>query len=370
MNIVIVSCFDSPSDDRTHLLKDVLECEGHRVSVITSNFWHIQKSIRTDCPDGFELVPVRPYFKNLSAARLRSHADFSRDAITLAGQKNPDLLWVLVPPNSLVRRAVQYKHSHPDVRLVFDLIDLWPESLPGVGLLKQLPPFSQWRGLRDRYINAADLVVTECSLYWDKLRDHCDQDKLHTLYWSKEATNWTKREVLPPEGRISLCYLGSINNIIDIPCIGEIIRNIDLPVTLHIIGKGERKDELIQTAQKAGAEVIFHGAIYDSQEKKKIFDQCHFGLNIMKDSVSVGLTIKSIDYFDGELPIINNIKGDTWKFVQQYPIGINYSPNTKLDSQVLLDLQKNRHEVRTFFEQYLSKDAFQKTVCDILFVLG
>ena len=44
----------------------------------------------------------------------------------------------------------------------------------------------------------------------------------------------------------------------------------------------------------------------------------------MKKSVCVGLTMKSIDYFEFGLPIINNIKGDTWNAVEEYGIGINY----------------------------------------------
>ena len=63
--------------------------------------------------------------------------------------------------------------------------------------------------------------------------------------------------------------------------------------------------------KSAGAEVFYHGKVFDSKEKNRIFETCHYGLNIMKDSVFVGLTMKSMDYFEG-LPIINNIQGDTW----------------------------------------------------------
>ena len=77
-----------------------------------------------------------------------------------------------------------------------------------------------------------------------------------------------------------------------------------MPVTLHIIGDGESKQELIDAAKAGGATVEYHGKIHDPQDKQDIFDKCHFGLNIMK-SVCVGLTMKSIDGFLS--PIINNI---------------------------------------------------------------
>lgn len=43
----------------------------------------------------------------------------------------------------------------------------------------------------------------------------------------------------------------------------------------------------------------------------------------MKDSVCVGLTMKSIDYFQHGLPIINNIKADTTELVEEYKVGFN-----------------------------------------------
>ena len=101
-------------------------------------------------------------------------------------------------------------------------------------------------------------------------------------------------------------------------------------------------------------------------DKQEIFDQCHFGLNIMKESVYVGLTMKSIDYFEASLPIINNIKGDTWAFVERNQIGINYGPTTLLPAAELLDLQKRRPCVRAFFEAHFSEAVFAEKVDEIL----
>ena len=43
----------------------------------------------------------------------------------------------------------------------------------------------------------------------------------------------------------------------------------------------------------------------------------------MKTSVLVGLTTKSIDYVSAGLPLLNNIKGDTYDLVKRYGIGFN-----------------------------------------------
>ena len=184
MNITIVNCFDT-YEHRVELLKRTLEAEGHRVSVVTSNFRHMKKCLRTECPPDFELVKARPYYKNLSIARLRSHAAFAKAALICVAEKDPELLWVLVPPNSLVKRAAIYKKKHPDKKLVLDFIDMWPESMP-ITRFKELPPFTAWRSLRDRYVNAADMVVTECSLFWETLEKSCPREKLQTLYLARD----------------------------------------------------------------------------------------------------------------------------------------------------------------------------------------
>ena len=181
--------------------------------------------------------------------------------------------------------------THPQVKLVLDLIDMWPETMP-ISRFKTLPPFSWWRRLRDDYVGQADAVVTECELYHTILQGKCTPEKLHTLYlarpWAEEMA-----AVDLPQDKVALCYLGSINNIIDIDCIGNIIRSLDGAVDLHIIGDGESWAQLVNAAQEAGANVIFHGKVYDRAEKQAIMDRCHAGLNIMKKSVFVGLTMKT-----------------------------------------------------------------------------
>src|SRR5690606_36117612 len=129
-------------------------------------------------------------------------------------------------------------------------------------------------------------VVTECNLYQEILTKELKGTPTKTIYLAKKNINV---EVSPSllEDEIHLGYLGSINNIIDISKIKSIVQEINTakPTTLHIIGDGENKDTLIQEVMNVGVKVIDHGRIYDAQEKQNVFDKCHFGLNIMKDSV-------------------------------------------------------------------------------------
>ena len=339
-------------------------CErGFNVKVYTTDFDHMQKVKRTTVNPEYTVIHGIPYMKNISYARIRYHQKFAKDALKAIENVKADLLWVLVPSNSLTKTMSKYKALHPDTKLVFDVIDMWPETMPSKKLKKI--PFANciWAGIRNKNIDNADLVITECNLYQSILKAYVAPQKMKTLYLARKSYD-IKTIPNPPEDRYSLCYLGSINNIIDIPAICKIINLLKAirPVDLHIIGEGENKELFIEAAKKSGANVIDHGTVYDTDKKQEIFDSCHFGINIMKEEVFIGLTMKSMDYFAGGLPIINNIKGDTWKFIEDNKIGINYSG--KINREQLEGVI--RSNVRPFFDKILSEERFIEETDSIL----
>ena len=338
---------------------------GHSVRVLLSDYRHIEKKHRIEKKKDYRFFAAEPYKRNLSAARLHSHMQLSRDIFRFVNKQADriDLLWVLVPPNSFAKDAADIKRKHPHIKLIFDFMDLWPESVPA-GRIKKCLPFLYWKNLRDQSIDAADIVVTECNLYRKVLGKTLKGSLTETLYLAKPEFSYEPHLRLPDHA-IALCYLGSINNIIDIKCIAEIILECKKkkPVILHIIGDGEKKNRLIAEAEKAGAKIADHGIIYDREEKQKIFDSCHYGLNIMKASVCVGMTMKNMDYLAFGLPIINNIHGDTWDAVNKYQIGINYKGRLRLNT---LDTNPQRMCARSFFEHHLTEEVFREAVNHII----
>ncbi|WP_346878681.1 hypothetical protein [Clostridium sp. UBA7791] len=366
MKAVIVNCFDT-YEERADLVHEFFKEQGYNVTVIQSGFRHFKKTHREEPKEGFIFVNSKPYYKNLSVARLISHYKYSSDAFKIVEEIKPDLLYTFVPPNSLAKFAADYKQKHKEVKLIFDLIDLWPETMP-IGKVKKFSPFTFWGAMRDKSINNADLVITECDLYQTVLSDALKGVKAETVYLAKREINVVSNPELSDD-EIHLAYLGSINNIINIPKIKEIIETIKVvkPVTLHIIGDGESKEELIDSAKAGGAKVEDHGKIYNSQEKQDIFDKCHFGLNIMKDSVCVGLTMKSIDYFQHGLPIINNIPADTAEIVEKYRIGVNLTANNNIILQsISVDNSTYRKQVNKVYRDMFSVTYFTKTLEKII----
>ena len=367
---VCISCSDH-YDHRLHIAAHCLRERGYDTTYITSDFDHTRKETFVCSVEGCVQLPARPYHKNLSADRILSHRNFARDVFRyLENQpQQPDVLVVLLPPNLLAHYGAKYKKRHPQVKLVFEIFDLWPETFPGGKIKKLLAPvFKVWAALRDRNLDKADFVVTECELFRKKLR----------LPEETSRSVWLCADPLPMEipqprlcaDRLELCYLGAINNVISIPHIYNLIKELTAkkPVTLHIIGKGERQEEFIEEAKKAGAEVIFYGAVYDEQKKLEIMNRCHFGLNVMKTSVCVGLTMKSVDYFRFGLPIINNIPSDTQTLVEKQRIGIQLSDGCaeKIAALTDTDCLQMRENVRRIFQESFERSVIIRQYEQIL----
>lgn len=366
----LISCSDHYSH-RLNVPDSALRGSGYKTTYITSDFDHASK-VKFVCKvEGCVQLPARPYRKNLSLDRIWSHRDFARDVFQYLDSlsEQPDMLVVQIPPNFLAYYASKYKKRHPNVKLIFDIFDLWPETFPGERIKKMIAPvFAVWAAIRDRSLGAADFVVTECEMFRQKLG--LDEETSKSIWLCAKPLESVQ---LCPQLRddvLELCYLGSINNVISIPDICRLLKELskEKNVKLHIIGKGERQQEFVNEAKAAGAEVIFYGPVYDEQKKQEIMNRCHFGLNIMKSSVCVGLTMKSVDYFRFGLPIINSIPADTKKLIDEKHIGVQLEAGCakKILSLTKEDCLQMRRNVDEVFAQYFSQAVIEQQYVDVL----
>lgn len=353
-----------------------LRAAGYECTYITSDYNHYTKSYyRVTDLLGCEQLPTLAYAKNISIQRILSHMFFAKDAFARVEQLQPDLVYVELPPNSLCAAASRYKKRHPEVKVIFDLFDLWPESFPNHRAKSLLSlPFRVWGNIRNKNLPKGDLVLTECDLYRKKLAPYLKDTRQGTLYLCTPGATTKEAKCLPEQDAIHLCYLGFINNLIDIPAISALLGHLQQlrPVVLHIIGDGETRDAFISAVEAVGAKVEFYGKVYDAAQKQAIFDKCSFGLNIMKDSVCVGLTLKSLDYFGGALPILNSIEADTWDLVESCGVGINIdradlaATAAKIAAITPAQQQEMGEKTLKMYEELFTEAVFQKTLLSVL----
>ena len=375
MKAIIITYNDSYDyNTRTKYVERYLKEKGYDVEFLISNFDHRKKCIYKVLRENVTYISVPAYRKNISIGRLYSCCVFAKKVKEYLLNTKLDLVYHCAPPNCTIKELSKVKKKY-NFFLITELGDMWPESFPVSTRIKKIMtvPFKLWSSLRDNYLYNSDYVITECELFNKVLYKNSSIKKIKTLYFCQK---WKADYVIPAidNDNLSFCYLGSINNIIDIELIVKMMKYLNClkQVTIHVIGDGEKRETFLQSIKSTGVDVVFHGMVFDDDVKKSIFSKCHFGLNIMKTDVFVGMTMKSLDYFSYGLPLINNIRGDIWDMVEKEQIGFNVNNNCYtdmcdrlicIDNDIYKEMRNNIYQTHS---KYFSVESFRNAMNDII----
>ena len=359
----LISCSDH-YNHRFLITSEQLKKLGYHTVYITSDFDHTSKAPFVCQIPGCVQLHALPYKKNLSVERIMSHFCFARGLFQYLENlpEEPGVIIALLPPNFLAHFLVKYKAHHPSVKVIFDIFDLWPETFPSSKWKKLLTPaFRVWAWLRDKSIPKADSIITECEFFRRCLG--LGKDKSSTIYLSQDPLDMCP-EVCLRNDKLDLCYLGAINNVIGISEVCDLLQKLTKvkPVTVHVIGAGERQEEFVESIKAAGAQAVNYGVVYDQNIKQEIINCCHFGLNMINTSACIGLTMKSVDYLRNGLPIISNVPGDTSELIAAYQAGIQFGEDCvdKIVGMTVSDNLQMRNNAARLFEEKFSNTVVRE----------
>ncbi len=360
----IIDVYDDYSIRLKYVEKVLIE-KGYDTHILLSDFNHVKKipeKAHAD-KDNVEHISVLPYKKNFSFQRLYSHYQFAGKVYKKLIEEKPDVVYCIIPPNSLTGKMAELKKKI-GCTLYFDLDDMWPETFPLSGLEAVLKiPFAFWRKMRDAYIDKADLLIAECDLFKETIKKRKPDIRVETLYLCKDEALQDRAVGYQP-GRLNFVYTGSINNIFDVDFTCNFLKAVSekADTMLHIIGDGELRESWLKRLDEMGIPYHYYGIIYDEKEKLAIYDQCDYGINFMKPSVFVGLTMKSLDYFASRLPLLNNIHGDTWTLIESEGVGYNImDTDLKIDEMISLDKDSYQKMCQKVGEVYAKE--FASSIC-------
>ena len=364
---IVTAFFNYDYNIRIKYLEQFLERHGIDVNIVSADYDHRKKEKLMVKKKNLTLLHVPSYKRNLSIKRIWSHFVFSFKAYRYCKEQKPDFLYVITPPNFLFLFFSRFKKEESNIRLVYEFEDLWPETLPVPNKIRIClsPILWSWRIIRDWNLNKADGLVFECNLFNKYICGHSHINSLtETIYLTKETEEYRIEENSNKE--LSFLYLGSVNNIIDIDLIIEFMLSVNRfrKSKLIIIGGGDNIDDFINKCKYKGVDYKLHGFVYDSTEKLNILSKCDFAFNVMKESVFVGATMKSLEYFHYGIPLINTIGGDTTEMVDKYQCGYNVNrKNIDKITQIISeasdeDIFKMRLSSRRVYEQYFTENSF------------
>jgi glycosyltransferase involved in cell wall biosynthesis len=301
-----------------------------------ANWDHLKKKkINIETNEYTHKIEVPAYTKNLSLSRIFSHVIFSAKLFFQKPVWKSNIIVCSVPTNLPLLTLLVIKFFRPKVKIIVDIVDIWPEAIPLEKQKKHLfnifvAPL--WIRFRNIAYKKSNCLISHCE-YFFKLIGTASlppvTKHIPLCLMDKEDTRFRFSEI-SLQNEIRFLFLGSINNIFDKEkCVlfFEALLKIELRRTIYleIIGGGEQLDTLLSKlkSKAPNLKIINHGFVFDRHAKDTILSQIHFGLNLYKDTTAIGISYKSIEYLASGIPIINSAKGDLRDLIQKEGIGFN-----------------------------------------------
>lgn len=346
LDVVIISNYWhfplEKSSSRYHSIASLLVESGISTEVITSQFYHTKKQSRNTrdigVPYQVTLLEEGTYKKNVSPARLLAHHRFAINVIKYLGtrEKQPDVIYLFVPPAELGKQVVEYANKN-HIRVVIDVLDLWPEAfhmvLPKV--FSKLFLFPMKKQIEYAYRNA-DAVIAVSNTYVERaIQGSKKCASGHSVFIGTDISAFDAAAENAPslDGKlrsITMAYIGMLGHSYDLCGVMdamELLRQQEMDhVELLIMGDGPLRENFENYAQQKQLPVRFTGRLsYEEMVKKLV--KCDIGVNVLVGNSAASIINKHADYVSAGLPIINvQKKQEFGELLLEYNAGFMCAP--------------------------------------------
>lgn len=336
---------------------------GHKVTVVAASHSHLRnvqpnvsENIKQETIDGVQYIWIKT--SKYGSNGIRRFINISqfifglfRNSMYCVGTKNPDVV-IASSTYPLDIWPAKFIAKRTGARLVFELHDVWPQSLTEVGGLHRFHPFVLLSGWAETAVyRSADRIVSMLPA----IHDHCsskgyDLGKVAIVSNGADMSEWTTSDrSLIPKAIMNLidsahsrkhrvvCYTGAhgvpndLDNLLDA---AKLLSKDQ--VTFLLIGNGHHKEELARKVQSQGIENV---GMFDSVPKTSIpsiLGACDIAFIGAKNQPLYRHGIspnKIMDYMMSSTPIISAIAAGNDP-VKEAGCGITVAPE---DSYALAD---------------------------------
>ncbi|MEL4285071.1 hypothetical protein AAEI02_03780 [Shewanella xiamenensis] len=362
MKVCVVSPFfiDDKNISRPSFVRESLIAKNIDVLVVTSNYSHQLKKKVSFADDKIMSVSTLQYSSNKSIFRFISHFMLAI-SLFLKSKKiasDVDIFYVTAPfaITALLLKLFLRK------KVIVDIIDYWPNSLPFKANLITRPFLKFWQKINLVSCKKADYTISLSSTFLAL----AELDTSHQIMFGAKK-KFIKNFTLP-DSKISIVYLGNVGSLYDFESLLYVFEKYPDKFTFDLIGGGDRVAWLKAELDKIGIEYNFHGVIYCESKIAEIIKYCHFGFNGYLNT-NASFSYKALSYFSYGLPIINSMRGDLFNYVEQYGLGFNYTQGCKVSlEKALLNSRFSTSyssNVCDFFEEFLDERTIKSKIIDL-----
>lgn len=370
---------------------------GYEVTVVTCfpNFpqgklfpGYTNKLIQKEAIDGIKVIRVWSYMSENAgfAKRIVDYLSFAMSALCVGMFQKTDVI-VATSPQFFTTFAGYCLSMLKRRPWVFELRDLWPESIISVGAMKRGPATRVLEHIERFMYRKADLIIPVTDAFYEKLKSYgINTEKMHVI------TNGVDPELFPAncskdmlkislglQKKFVVGYIGTHGMAHNLEFVIETMANVEDPeIQLLCIGDGAKKTAAIQRANELGvSNVTFLEPIPRTE--------VHKYLSIL-DAVLVPLrkseTFKNVipsKIFESAMmqkPILLGVDGQAREIVEHHNAGIYYEPDNMTSLIDALDRVKNNSDLRTTLSKggkslatYYNRNRLARNMIDRIAIL-
>jgi glycosyltransferase involved in cell wall biosynthesis len=322
---------------------------GHRVTVVTGfpNFPHGRLfdgyrnvARKRETIDGIEVVRMWTYITANEGFFKRSldYASFMVAAV-IAGFMEPRPHIVVATSPQFFAALAGYLVSLVKRRpFVFELRDLWPDSIVTVGAMRESRLINLMRKLEYfLYRRAAAIISVTHSFKRVLTQNGIDPQKIFVvpngvdpdIYRPGDAPA-SLRQQLGLDGKFVAAYIGTLGMAHGLESLLRAAKELerDDDIRIVIVGTGAEKDRLVNEAVQLGLRnVVFVGAVSKAQVKN-YWRLCDVALVLLKDQPLFSHVIPSkiFEAMGTARPVILAVRGESSAIIEQSGGGVAVPP--------------------------------------------
>jgi colanic acid biosynthesis glycosyl transferase WcaI len=365
---------------------------NHPTGIVPEDWRSRLRRLRyTETVDGVRVVRtwLWPLPNRKAHERIRNYASFCVSAgITGLALHKPDVI-IATSPQLLCALSGWWLAWWKRVPFVFEVRDLWPESLAAVGagsegslLHRTLGAIAGFLYRRaDRIVVVAPAFKDHLIRYWNvpAAKISVVENGVETDLFRLDPVAMEVRKRLKLEDRFLICYIGTMGNAHGLETLIGAAEELHtaLPSAIFLlIGEGAEKERIVQLAAARGlANIQFLG----QQPRERIpayvsaADVCLVMLKKTELFKAV-IPTKLLEYMACERPVIVAVDGQARQIVEEAGAGVFVEPeNSKALVKAVLDLAEDpehRRQMGASGRQYIvNRFSREKTARDYLTVL-
>ncbi|HLG35907.1 MAG TPA: glycosyltransferase family 4 protein [Bacteroidia bacterium] len=268
-------------------------------------------------------------------------------------------------------------------KFVFEVRDLWPESIIGVDVMKKNIVIHILSWIEKLLYQRAWRIIVVSEAFTDSIvargvnrnKIHCISNGIDRNVFSPQKRNEVLVEKLKLENKFIVGYMGTHGMAHKLDFIINSISNInDNSLHFIFIGEGAKKEKLVMQAEKLELKNITFINNVSRDEVPAYLSLLDIGLINLRKSEAFEKVIPSklFELAAMEIPVLLGVQGEAQKLLMKYNAGTCFEPENKDDFiSKLMDLKNNsrlREEVKAG-AALLAKDFNRKMLAQKMFEL-